>query len=157
MKFPIATCFIFSKLQHLKNYVKNLVILQSSIIFIYDHLRMNLKGCKRWKFQQSYNRVFAPQFATPIWKPSKTHFSTPKHDEHSHGVPGGYRLYYDIFELDHKCLQAIQPSMLLFIQFATPVHSALVFLFYLSNDKLGWDEVWSACQCRYHAPPKTIS
>ena len=45
----------------------------------------------------------------PIGKPTKTPFSTLKHDEHSHGVPGGSRLDFDIFELAQMCLQVVQP------------------------------------------------
>jgi hypothetical protein len=123
----------------------------------FTRLRMNLKGCKRWKFQQSYNRVFAPHFATPIWKPAKTQFSTPKHDEHSHEVPGGSRIDFDIFEFDQKCLKTIQHPMLLFSLSVAPVHIILVFWFYFSNSKLHWDEFWSACQFQYHAPPQKYS
>ena len=79
----------------------------------------------------------------PIWKLAKTPFSTLKHDEQSHGVPGGSRLDYDIFEFENKCFQTIQPPMLFFIQSAVSVHNAMVFWFYLSNARLGWDECFS--------------
>ena len=80
-----------------------------------------------------------------------------KHDEHSHGVPGGSRIDDNIFEFNYKVFQTIQPPMLLFIHCTMPVHSALLFFLYISNSKLGWVEFWLEGQCQHHAPPQNNS
>jgi hypothetical protein len=102
---------------------RNLTIHFRLIEVSFNGLRLHFKMMQKTRVSTNYgNRGFA----TPaLDKPTKTPLSTLKQHENSHGVPGEPEIDVDVCEFEQRCLQAIQPPTLLFIQFTASLQFAV--------------------------------